>query len=382
MQPALRRFVLLAAVASLVAAPAAQPGDGGKGRGKDAQLVFVQTNELDRNRVVVYSRGDDGRLSAPRAYATGGKGGIAAPGNESDRLASQGSLVYHAARSVLIAVNAGSDTVSVFRVRGDRLRLVDVEPSGGQFPASVAVDGSLVYVLNAGGAGIVQGFKLRGSGLKPIPGSSRSLGLANTNPPNFLTSPRQVGFSPDGRQLLVTTKASRSTIEVFAVGRDGRLSAAPVSNASATPVPFAFLFDASRRLVSGEAAASTVTTYRLGADGRLSDSKSQPDNQVALCWIVQAGGFTYVSNTGSNTLSGYRIAADGTPALVTATGVVAVTDRARSTWRCRAPGGSCMRRPASRLDPRGRRRRELPVRRHPAGRAAPARRRPRFEPAG
>jgi 6-phosphogluconolactonase (cycloisomerase 2 family) len=288
--------------------------------------VFVQTNESSGNHVVVYDRAADGTLTRAGAYATGGNGGAALPGTESDRLASQGSLVYDPASNLVIAVNAGSDTVSSFAVNGDRLRLTSVVSSGGQFPASLAVQGRLAYVLNSGGAGTVQGFRIAGSRLVSIPNSARSLGLANTAPPNFLTSPGQVGFSPDGGQLLVTTKASGSTIDVFQVKSDGRLSAAPVANPSATPVPFAFTFTPSGRLAAGEAAASSVTTYALSANGTLGDPKSQSDGQVALCWIQRVGRYFYVSNTGSNNISGYTIAADGQPALVTPTGIVGATE--------------------------------------------------------
>jgi 6-phosphogluconolactonase (cycloisomerase 2 family) len=288
---------------------------GHHGGGKAA--VFVQTNELDGNRIAVFDRRHDGRLVQAGSYPTGGLGGIAAPGTESDRLASQGSLVYDRWHRLLIAVNAGSNTVSAFRVHGDRLRLVDLEPSGGQFPASIAVHGDLVYVLNSGGTGIVQGFRMSRYGLTRIPGSARSLGLANATPPNFLTSPGQVGFTPDGRQLLVTTKASTSSIDVFRVGREGRLSAAPVVNPSATPVPFAFTF-AGELLVSGEAGASSVTTYAVGPSGMLGDPKSQSDGQTALCWIERFGGVFVVSNTGSNTLSTFRLGPGGQPILLSA----------------------------------------------------------------
>jgi 6-phosphogluconolactonase (cycloisomerase 2 family) len=294
-------------------------------RGHADELVFVQTNELDGNNVVVFERNDDGTLEREDTYATGGRGGAAAPGAVSDRLASQGSLVYDERHRLLFAVNAGSDSVSVFRVRGERLKLTDVDPSGGDFPASIAVHGDLVYVLNAGNDGRVQGFRIHGNHLHPLAGSSRSLGLANTDPPNFLTSPGQVGFTPDGRKLIVTTKASKSTIEVFDVRPDGRLSSSSVSNVSATPVPFAFTFDPSGRLVSGEAGASSVTTYTIQADGRLTNPQSQTDGQVALCWIVRVGDFFYVTNTGSNNLSGYRIDSSGRPSLVGPTGIVATT---------------------------------------------------------
>jgi 6-phosphogluconolactonase (cycloisomerase 2 family) len=317
--------VLLAtATACLVAAQAAYTDDGQAAR--PGAVVFVQTNEPTGNRIVVYDRAADGHLTAAGSYATGGNGGVALPGTESDHLASQGSLVYDPAHGLLLAVNAGSDSISAFTVHGDRLGLEDVLPSGGEFPASIAVHDELVYVLNAGGTGIVQGFRITGGGLRPIPHSARTLGLANTDPPNFLTSPGQVGFTPDGRQLIVTTKASGSTIDVFRVGPNGRLSETAVRNPSATPVPFAFTFTPAGRLAMGEAGASAVTTYVVGGDGTLADPKTLSDNQVALCWIQQVGPFYYVSNTGSDTLSGYRISTDGQPTLVTPTGVVATTE--------------------------------------------------------
>jgi 6-phosphogluconolactonase (cycloisomerase 2 family) len=312
------------AVAALLTAQAVSAH--GKPRGDD-DAVFVQTNELNGNRIVVFERSRDGRLTRAGSYATGGNGGIATPGNESDRLASQGSLVYDDEHDLLFAVNAGSDSVSVFKVQGTRLRLMDIDPSGGDFPASVAVHEDLVYVLNAGGVGIVQGFEIRGHHLRRLEGSARSLGLANTDPPDFLTSPGQVGFTPNGRKLIVTTKASRSTIDIYRVGHDGRLSRDAVRNPSATPVPFAFTFDPFDRLVMGEAGASSVTTYEIRRDRTLANPQSQSDGQVALCWIVKAGEFYYVTNTGSNNVSGYRIDRDGRPSLIGPTGVVATTEQ-------------------------------------------------------
>lgn len=323
----MRSRVLLIVVAALVVAAlftAQAVSAHGKPGGGNA--VFVQTNELDGNKVVVFERDRDGQLTRAGSYATGGNGGIAAPGTESDRLASQGSLVYDGEHRLLFAVNAGSDSVSVFKVHGSALKLADVVASGGDFPASVAVHEDLVYVLNAGGVGIVQGFEIRGHRLRPLEGSARSLGLANTDPPNFLTSPGQVGFTPNGRKLIVTTKASRSTIDIYRVRRDGRLSQDAVQNPSATPVPFAFTFDPFDRLVSGEAGASSVTTYDIRRDRTLANPQSQSDGQIALCWIVKAGETYYVSNTGSNNVSGYRIDAGGKPTLIGPTGITATTE--------------------------------------------------------
>jgi hypothetical protein len=110
--------------------------------------VFVQTDNTAGNRVVAYDRAADGNLAPAGSYATGGRGGILA-GSVVDHTASQGSLASDPRHGLLYAVNAGSDTISVFAVRGDRLALRQVLGSGGTFPVSVAVHGDLVYVLNA-----------------------------------------------------------------------------------------------------------------------------------------------------------------------------------------------------------------------------------------
>ncbi len=313
--------LVLVLVGLLVATGAAAADGGGTGG-----LVFAQTNETGGNQIVVFDRAADGSLRRAGAYATGGRGAAAVPGTESDQLASQGSLVYDPTHRSVIAVNAGSNTVSLLHVVGDRLQLADVVASGGSFPASVSIHGDLVYVLNSGGSGVVSGFRLSGGHLTPIADSGRSLGLTNGNPPFFLESPGQVGFSPDGSQLVVTTKKSGSAIDVFTVGADGLLSSTPTVNASATPVPFAFTFAPSGRLVVGEAALSSLTTYRLRADGTLGEAKSASDGQTALCWVQRVGDYYYVSNTGSNTISGFTLGPSGQPSLVGASGVVAGTE--------------------------------------------------------
>ncbi len=321
-----RAIVRTLAAFGAAAAIAVIWASGASGQAGSTPAVFVQTNAPTGNQVVVYDRSSGGQLTAAATYATGGKGAVAA-GAASDTLASQGSLLYDVQHSLLFAVNAGSDSVSVFGVHGDELALRQIVPSGGTFPASLTAHGNLLYALDAGGAGTVQGFRIAGGRLHPLPGSARSLGLANGNPPNFLTSPGQVGFTPDGTKRIVTTKASGSDIDVFTVEPSGRLSPSPAVNSAATPVPFAFTFQpGTGRLVDGEAGASSVTTYAIAPDGTLADARSLGDGQTALCWITLVRGYYYVSNTGSNTVSGYRVAADGTPSLVTPSGIAAVTE--------------------------------------------------------
>ncbi|HET8527482.1 MAG TPA: hypothetical protein VFL60_01120 [Gaiellaceae bacterium] len=284
--------------------------------------VFVQTNAPSGNEIVAFARAADGSLTRTATYATGGAGAVQS-GAVVDTLASQGSLALDRGHGLLFAVDAGSDALSVFSVDGSRLQLRQVIPTHGSFPSSVTVHGNLVYVLNAGGAGSVQGYRIEGAHLNELHDGRRSLGLANGEPPFFLTSPGQVGFSPDGSQLIVTTKGGTNGFEVFAVRPNGSLAAAPVVDAAATPAPFAFTFDEAGRLVAAEAGIDAVTTYALNADGTLTDPRSQTDGQNALCWITEANGFFFVANAGSASISAYTVGADDEPSLI---GVVAHTE--------------------------------------------------------
>ncbi len=296
---------LALAATALTAGPAsAASANGRHGGDHDDSSVFVQTDNTAGNTVVAYDRATDGTLHEDGVYATGGLGGVL-DGSVVDHLASQGSLVYDRAHDLLYAVNAGSNTVTVFGVDGDHLRRLQVVRSGGTFPVSVAVHGNLVYVLNARDGGSVQGFLRIGHSLIRVPGWHRDLGLDPTLTPEFTHTPGQVAFSPDGSKLVVTTKAGGQSIDVFDVGWFGGLSADPVVNDEAGTVPFAVTFDSRGHLVATQAGTSAVATYRFGHDGILQPISSALTGQAATCWIVRSGAHLYASNAGSASVSGY-----------------------------------------------------------------------------
>src|SRR5213082_742895 len=315
MKPSISWFgvVVAAAALAVAAAPVQAAHDESP---QSARAVFVQTNDPGGNAIDVFDRNSDGTLTFVRSYATGGNGGREV-GATSDPLASQGSLVRVPGSDLLLAVNAGSNTISVFHVAGDRLVLGQVLPSFGPFPVGFGVHGDLVYVLDAGGQGFISGYRIAGDALHPIQNSTRTLLLGNTTPPFFLASPAQVGFTPSGSQLLVTTK-THNTVDVFAIGADGRPSAAPVKNPAAG-VPFAFVFDSSGQLVLNFAATSSLETFTVNSDGTITPvSAPVTDGQAAACWITPARGYDYVSNTGTNDVSQFRVTSDGTVVLVNA----------------------------------------------------------------
>lgn len=313
---------MVAGTSVSAAASEREGNDGGS-------AVFVQTNDPNANAIAAYHRNSDGTLKYVASYATGGKGGRAL-GAAVDPLASQGSLEFVRDEHLLLGVNAGSNTVSVFEVDGDRLRLSQVISSGGLFPASLAVHEELVYVLDAGGTGSVSGYRIEDRKLHPIANSTRSLSLTNGNPPAFLKSPAEVGFTPSGEQLIVTTKLN-NLVDVFSVGDEGRLSAQPVQNPVST-LPFAFLFDKAGRLILNFAANSSLQSYTVNANGTITPVSGQvSDGGGALCWATKAHGFVYGANTATNNVSQFQINGDGSITVIrpaAATGITGPIDMA------------------------------------------------------
>jgi 6-phosphogluconolactonase (cycloisomerase 2 family) len=285
-----------------------------------AGAVFVMTNAADKNEIITYERGTDGSLSESRRVATGGRGS----GGTTDPLGSQGSLTLTQDRSFLLAVNAGSGEISVFRVHGAMLALVDKVPCGGSEPVSVVQHNNLVYVANAGGNSNVVGFSLGGKGkLTPIPGSIAFLSTSNSGPGS-------VSFSPDGRFLLVTEKVTNN-IDVFPVQTDGKLGPV-VINPSAGPGAFAVLFAPNGAALVSETGptgghdAGALSSYAVQSNGKLSTiSTNVPTLGTATCWqaVTPDGRFAFTANSGSSTVSGFSIGANG--ALTPLSGTVVAT---------------------------------------------------------
>ena len=287
-----------AAAAAFAAAPASAA------TAHQGPPVFVQTDNPSGNAIVAYHRAADGTLAQSAVYPTGGLGGVAA-GSVVDHLTSQGSLAFDRSAGLLYAVNAGSDTVTVFAVRGDRLERTQVIPTGGDFPNSITVRGGTVYVLNGLGGGSIQGFLRVGNRLVRVPAWKRALGLTEGG-----GAAAEVAFTPDGSKLVVTTNGNGDAIDVFRVGALGP-AAKPVVYSKAGSAPFGFTFDARGHLVVTESGTNSVATFGIARDGKVTPIGEAATGQAATCWVVRNGDFVYVSNAGSGTLSGYRVGGSG-----------------------------------------------------------------------
>ncbi len=302
--------VAVSALSASAATAQASPGP--------TPAVFVQTDNTAGNTIVAYTPTSDGGLQQVGSYPTGGNGG-ATSGSVVDHLSSEGSLAYDRQAGLLYAVNAGSNTITVFRVRGDALIRSQVISSGGQFPVSIAVHGSQVFVLNAWGGASVAGFLQVAGNLIPVPSWTRDLGLGTSSSTVFTGTPGQIGFTPGGSQLVVTTKNAANTVDVF---RDGLLgpSAEPTVTSLPGTIPFGFTFDQYGHLALVETGTSTVATFAIAPDGTLTQLGSAATGQAATCWVTAAPhGSLYASNAGSATESTLITEPDGSIAQIATT---------------------------------------------------------------
>jgi len=285
--------------------------------------VYTMTNSATVNEVLVFDRSADGSLSPAGVFETGGFGTGAGLGN-------QGAVLLTSDNQWLYVVNAGSNTISVFKVKPGALELMGSVDSGGMQPVSLTVDGDLLYVLNAGGAAgdvdNIAGFMIEPDGmLQPLAGSTQPLSADDT-------SPAQIGFSTDGNVLVVAERGT-SIIDTYVVDNDG-LAGPPNVFPSAGTVPFGFSFSKRNRLYVSEAGTSSASSYQVYPDGNLEViSGAVPNFQAGVCWlvVVKNGRYAYTTNAGTGTISVFDINRDGTISYgVSADAIGGVIDEALS----------------------------------------------------
>lgn len=283
-------------------------------------MVYAMTNSAFCNEVVAFRRSKDGTLVRIGAFPTGGRGtgtdevSPATPQDGVDPLASQGSLVVNYDGTLLFAVNAGSNSISSFRIKKDgRLVLVDIESSGGLQPNTLAVFHDILYVANVGAAvnnydSNITGFRVRADGvMTPIPNSTRELSTPNAQPACLV-------FSPNGR-FLVVTELTTNNISVFPVNWCSGCLYGPVVNSSYGAGPFGAIFLGNGILLVAEAGANALSSYWIAPDGTLQTiSGSVYNGQLATCWVAVSKNqhYAYTSNSASGTITRYRINSNGT----------------------------------------------------------------------
>jgi hypothetical protein len=382
----LMNLAVLVVLGCLMISIASADDSDDEGRG----ALFVMTNSTDRvrgNEIAMYNRASNGDLSFVGYFPTGslsdvdpqlGSGPsptaqifkLATNGKlplvvaSADGLGSSNSLILSQDNRCLFAVNAGSNTVSSFRVRNNGLSRVSVADSRGVFPVSLTEFKNTLYVLNSGGEGSLAGFRVQNCALRPL-GEVVSLkdlldpfSFPVPEPGEVLTTPAQASFTPDGQRLVLSIKglngfdarfdetgALRSLalpngrMVVFSVGANGQLSApvvTPFGRTEGTRGPFSFIFaDAETVIVvHANSLPGTVASYTINPDNTLSLlSDPLATGEFAPCWLDGNGRFVYTASFGApsavraiggspgqpdanGVLNGFRINHDGTLAPV------------------------------------------------------------------
>jgi 6-phosphogluconolactonase len=276
--------------------------------------VFVQTNAA-HNEVIAFTRATDGSLAPAGEFATGGAGDGTA------HLPSQGSVTLTRDRRHLLVTNVASHDVSVFAVNGAMLELTKTVPTG-MAPRSVAEHDGLVFVLNTGDAAI-KGFRLVDGDLIPVEGTMRALSTPDG---------AQIGFTPDGRALVVTERGG-DKISAYAVGMDGMLGdARTIDSLGATPYGFAISNEGT--LVVTEAfgakkGAAAASSYRIDGDAIMPGTASVGNGRSEICWAVISndGRYAFTTNFADGAVSRYAIGMDGSLTLEDATAGVTMDGR-------------------------------------------------------
>jgi hypothetical protein len=291
-----------------------------------ATTVYVESNNSNpgQNAVIALHRNPaDGSLREIGTFLTGGTGqanptqGLGPDDSDQEVIASPNGRF-------LFAVNQGSDSVAVFRIRhSGRLSLVGTFDSGGTQPVSLGFADGRLYVTNRGNAfqGTTAtiapnytGFNVNEDGsLTPIPGSTVTLPLG--------LSPAQTLISADGKfvfgdNFAIPTNPTPSlgnTIDPFQIAPNGTLVAAPggpVGPSPSTTLLGLAAHPTERIVYGGLTGAAEVGVFTYDATGKLTFVRAVADQGKAVCWIVVSpdGKYMYVANTGSNTIGVYSLA--------------------------------------------------------------------------
>jgi 6-phosphogluconolactonase (cycloisomerase 2 family) len=264
--------------------------------------VYTETNAATGNAILAYSQAPNGSLTWIGTFPTAGLG-------TGSGLATQGEVMLAGGGMWLLAVNAGSNDISTFRVRDDgRLMLTDRAGADGTDPVSLTGHDGLVYVLDAGGSGNIAGFRLANGSLHHIGGSVQALSGSATNP-------AEVAFSTNGRFLVVTERGT-NLIDTYSVDSHGRAGGFKTT-ASSGPTPYGFAFDNRNHPIVSEATNSTLSSYRLTGAGATVISASVPTGGIAACWVAVSpnGLWAFDSNAHGGTISSFEVHSNGSISL-------------------------------------------------------------------
>lgn len=264
-----------------------------------SETIYTLSNAT-QNSVYAFQLDSWGNVVNSKQFPTGGKG-------TGTGLGSQGAIALSEDQKYLFAVNAGSNEVSVFRVKNGALVLLDHAVEEGVMPVSVTVNDDLVYVANSGDDSIF-GFRFdkRTGKLHALKNSHSKLSATDTGA-------AQVSFDRDGDTLVVTEKATNK-ISSFELNDSG-IPAKRFTIDSAGQTPFGFSFGRGGKFFVSEAeggatGAATASSYQLKRDGKIElIDGANAVGQTAACWLATTpnGRMAFTADTPASSISSFAI---------------------------------------------------------------------------
>jgi 6-phosphogluconolactonase (cycloisomerase 2 family) len=291
-------------------------------------FVYTETDNSNpgQNAVIAYRRSNNGQLAEIGSFKTGGTGlantaGLLGP-DDSDK-----EVIASPDGKFLFAVNQGSNSVAVFRVRSDgSLHLVKnaAVNSGGTEPVSLSIANGLLYVVNRGDE--VQG---QSGSIAPTITvfNIQENGDLKQNFADTTTLP--VGLSPS--QLLISSNSKLAFLDTFTppplnnvtdanevlpflVGNDGKLTPVSTGGLGATvnpPLLLGLAQNPNQNIIyAGLTGAADVGVFTFDDSGNLTLVDTVATAGKGPCWTTVSadGKFLYTVDTGTNSVGVFSLA--------------------------------------------------------------------------
>ena len=284
-------------------------------------VVYTETNDV-ANAILAFRRDAEGRLTLlPGApFPTGGKG-VIDPSFKLGPLDTDQNVLIDHDRRLLFAVNSGSNSISVFRIRLHDGALEPARgspfPSGGINPVSIGLRGDQIVIIN--------------QDMDPaqnVPGELPSIVTRHVTEdgrivksPDDTTIPLPAGSAPsqaltaNDRPFVFDAEFLGGRLASYRLFPNGRLTANPLQPLPASesvggtaPLPLGLWANPdARQLYVGFVTVNKLGVYTWDESGMPIFERTVANSGTAICWLRtnRAGTRLYTANTGSSTVSVY-----------------------------------------------------------------------------
>jgi 6-phosphogluconolactonase (cycloisomerase 2 family) len=222
------------------------------------------------------------------------------------------SIVVHPSNKFMYVSNAADNTISLFDIASSNGEITEVTPrtTSGSTPAILAMDSAGAYLYEADwGSNSITVYSIDASGgaLTQIAGSPFPIGIR----------PLNLKVNPAGNVLYVTGAGSPTGLVLAFSSSSGVLSVLGVfSSGGASPYGLFINSTGTNLYVTNAAPDNSIAEFTIGSTGALTPIAGSPVGQAdginPLSVVIDTSGtYLYVANEGSNNVTAYTIATDG-----------------------------------------------------------------------